>query len=136
MTATLVGPGPVVLVDDDFADTQILTRCFRRATLSQTYELISFSDGETFLDHMAEVIAEVEPMPSVVLLDINMPSMSGFEVLDRMRSQPSFAEVPAVVFVSNSDNPDDATRAGQLGARFVEKFENVTTGVAFFDGLI
>ena len=130
------GDGPVILVDDDEVDIEILTRSFGRSKLSETRELLSFMSGESFLEHMVEVDQEMHAVPSIVLLDINMPRMNGFEVLDELRRYDQFVEVPAVMFVSNTDNPHDIERCRERGAGFQEKFDSMAGSVAFFDGLL
>ena len=135
MKRTLEGPGPLIIVDDSPEDTEILTRCFRRSELAPDYDLLAFDGGPSFLDHMTQVSGESEPMPSIIMLDINMPVMDGFEVLKQLRHQPDFVSLPAIIFVSNSDNPSDISRAQGLGADFAEKFFTIDEGIAFFNGL-
>jgi DNA-binding response OmpR family regulator len=55
------------------------------------------------------------PLPSVVLLDLNLPQLPGFEVLKWMRDRPDFARTPVVVF-SSSTREDDRVKAQELGA--------------------
>lgn len=131
----LGGDGPVVLVDDDEIDIEILSRSFSRSMLSDSVELVTFADGMSFLAHMDEVLDGKAELPSIVLLDINMPRMNGFEVLERLRSCERFADVPAVMFVSNSDNPHDIERCRTLGAGFQEKFERMQDCIEFFNSL-
>jgi DNA-binding response OmpR family regulator len=61
------------------------------------------------------------PLPSAVLLDLNLPQVPGFEVLRWMRNHPDFARTPVVVF-SSSTREDDRAKALELGANeFVVK---------------
>lgn len=131
----LVGEGPVVLVDDDEVDVEILTRSFARSSLADTYDFRAFSDGEEFLEYMRLAEREGAHVPSIVLLDINMPQMDGFEVLERLRAIEKFREVPTVMFVSNSDNPRDIERCAALNAGFQEKFDSMADCVAFYNSL-
>ena len=54
--------------------------------------------------------------PDLILLDINMPRMNGFEVLDRMRSNPKLAVIPFVI-LTLSNNDADVSVCYRLGAR-------------------
>jgi DNA-binding response OmpR family regulator len=54
-------------------------------------------------------------LPSVVLLDLNLPLVTGFEVLKWMRNHPDYARLPVVVF-SSSTREDDRMKAKELGA--------------------
>jgi CheY-like chemotaxis protein len=70
------------------------------------------------------------PLPSVVVLDLNLPAMPGFEVLKWMRNHPDFARTPVVVF-SSSTREDDRVKALELGANaFVGK---PSSGLKFGD---
>lgn len=132
---SLSGTGPLLLIDDDPVDISIMRRCFQKSKLAERFSLTSLTSGEAALAHMDAVHAGDEPVPSLILLDINMPRLNGFEILERIRARPTFSELPAVVFVSNSDNPKDIARAAELGAAFSEKFSDWRAGVAFFDGM-
>jgi CheY-like chemotaxis protein len=55
------------------------------------------------------------PLPCLVLLDLNLPGISGFEVLAWIRSQPRMKELAVVIF-SSSNKPEDQERARELGA--------------------
>jgi CheY-like chemotaxis protein len=129
------GAKDIVLVDDSVDDIDILERCFRRSSLADTYQFRAFQSGPDFLAHMEEVSSGQADMPAVVLLDINMPELDGFETLRRLRAEPKFESVPVVVFVTNSDRVSDLERAQRLGARFTEKFDGVQSGVDFFNQL-
>lgn len=131
----LNGTGPVILVDDDEVDLELLATFYRQSTLHGRFELSTFRAGPVFLDHMSDVENGAAPMPSIVLLDINMPAMSGFEVLERLRSKERFSDLPAVMFLSNSDSPRDVERCQTLGAGFQEKFDRAAACIAFFDSL-
>ncbi len=53
--------------------------------------------------------------PNIVFLDLNMPGLTGFEVLGFMRREPHLAEIPVIV-VTSDDQPESADRAMQNGA--------------------
>ena len=56
-----------------------------------------------------------EPAPTLILLDLKLPRLSGLEVLERLKSNSSFASVPVVVLTTSRDD-GDVTRAYKLGA--------------------
>jgi len=132
---TLIGTGPVVIVDDDEIDLELLSTFFAQSDLQGRFELETYRDGASFFSRMKRIEREGAAMPSIVLLDINMPRMDGFEVLTRLRASPGFAELPAVMFLSNSDSPRDIERCADLGAAFQEKFDRGADCVAFFNAL-
>lgn len=127
------GNGPVVMVDDDEVDVELLTAYFELSKLKDRHELLTFRTGGAFLEHMSKVDVGLQEIPSIVLLDINMPEMSGFDVLERLRADSRFADVPAVFFLSNSDSPRDIDRCSTLGVRFQEKFQQGQDCIDFFN---
>lgn len=135
MNAVLLGDGPVVIVDDSDSDVLVARRCFRRSRIER--ELRAFPCGEDFLAFLDAVERGEEPMPSVVLLDINMPGLDGFEVLRRTRERSEFQAVPIFVMLTNSDSPRDVQAANELGANgYQVKPMRVEEYVAFFDSLV
>ncbi len=126
---------PIAVVDDSADDVEIITRCFQRSDLATDFEIRPFETGSAFLDHMGQVEKGIEPNPIIVLLDINMPGMDGFEVLRSLRSLPTFKSTPRVVFMSNTDRVEDLERAVTMGSIVVPKFGTIGEGVAFFDNL-
>lgn len=126
----------IAVVDDSVDDVEILTRCFLRSELAGAFEIRPFQNGPDFLEHMRLVESGVEPRPTVVLLDINMPGMDGFEILRSLRSDPAFETTPTVVFMSNTDRMEDRERAVALGSNVVPKFGTIGEGVEFFDNLM
>lgn len=126
--------GPVVMVDDSPDDILIARRCYRRAGLSNPF--VTLDGGTALLAHLEEVDAGTAPMPALVLLDINMPDLNGFEALSRVRAQPTFRELPVVMMLTNSDDPRDRDRAKEKGASGLQvKPTRVKDYVAFFEGL-
>ena len=78
---------------------------------------------------------EQHPIPLVVLLDLNLPMVAGFEVLVWLKEKPEFKELPVVIF-SSSSRAADKLRARELGANdYWEKpnssllFSNVVRGL-------
>ena len=101
------GPtGPrVLVVDDNATNRNVLSRRLER----QGYAVEEAPNGEVALDRIA-----TEPF-ELVLLDIMMPVMDGFEVLERMRRDKRMRTVPVVV-ISALDEVDSVVRAIEMGA--------------------
>ncbi|WP_285606577.1 SpoIIE family protein phosphatase [Actinokineospora globicatena] len=96
---------PMVLVVDDNPDL----RRFVSALLSPTWRVVQAPDGGTALARVAE------HAPDLVLTDVMMPGMDGFELLRRLRADPTTAELP-VVFLSARAGEDAAVEALDAGA--------------------
>src|SRR5262245_13642538 len=126
--------GPVIMVDDNDSDIVLARFCYQDAQVPNPF--VGMHSGAELLDYLESVIAQTAAMPAIVLLDINMPGMSGFEVLTRMRSRPEFRRMPIIMMLTHSDYPEDVSRARDLGADgFQTKPFLVREYVAFFASL-
>jgi two-component system response regulator len=108
---------PILLVEDN-PDDQLLTRiAFGKAHLGN--ELVVVGDGVAALDYLwarGEFAArDPRELPALVLLDLNMPKLSGFEVLDQIRHHPATAALPVVVLTSSAQD-EDVIRSYRNGA--------------------
>ena len=113
-------PGPVVSVDDEDGFQELIRYRYERSPV--TNRLLLLSSGFDFLDFVADVARGSESMPSLVLLDINMPAPNGFEILSSLRGLEGFGELPEVILLTSSASPRDAERALAAGAaRCLEK---------------
>ncbi len=118
----------IVAVDDD--DLFIIRETFHRSDYENNF--ISFHQQEAFLQYMETVKQGVSQMPALVLLDVNMPLIDGFELLEKIKSIPYFAELPIFIMLSNSDRPQDRENAVRLGAEgLIEKMEIVRGTFSF-----
>lgn len=130
----VAGDGPLIMVDDSKTDVYLALRCYGRSRLRNQF--VPLYSGEEFLEYMQGVLEGRTVMPSLVLLDVNMPGRSGLDVLSELRSHESFADSPPVTMLSNSDDPRDAQRSLELGADgFHTKPVQIVNYVAFFDSL-
>ncbi len=96
---------PVILaVDDTEADLDVLVEA-----LSDDYEVMVAMDGQAALH------AVVETSPDLILLDVMMPAMDGYEVCRRLKADPATAAIP-VIFVTAMNDVADETKGFELGA--------------------
>ena len=79
------------------------------------------ADGELAIDFIARAATDSEaPAPHVMLLDLNLPKVDGFEVLRRVRAIEKFKNIP-VIIVTSSDSPEDRREALSLNANYFRK---------------
>ena len=99
----------VLLVEDSEDDVLIVERAFK--TLALGHALHTVSSGEAALERLEQGGLR----PDLVLLDLNLPGLSGFEVLRRLRGSQTFRTVPVTV-LSASDRDRDVKEAYEAGA--------------------
>lgn len=106
------------MVEDDPNDVILLERALRRAGPDVTVHHVGCGERAVrYLEGEGEYADRVRfPLPQVVLLDLNLPRLDGFEVLDHLRQHPRLRRIPVVVLTSSRE-PRDVTRAYDLGAR-------------------
>lgn len=99
-------PRPVILIADD---DERIRRSLTDILLTQRYKIIQAQNG-------AEALEKVKTeSPDVILLDINMPEMTGIEVTERLKQDPESRLIP-IVIVTGHDDTDLRVRALKLGA--------------------
>ena len=108
----------VLHVEDDPNDTLLLEHACRKAGV--VFDLRAVSDGDQAIAYLrgANDFSDraKHPMPHLILLDLKMPRMSGFDVLSWLRSENGLSGVPVVVLTS-SNHDADVKRAYDLGAK-------------------
>jgi CheY-like chemotaxis protein len=120
---------PILLVENNQADILLILRAFQWARVNRQITVVtSGMDAVAYLQGTPPYEDRREyPLPALVLLDIKMPGMDGFEVLGWIRRQWEFFEL-CVVMLTSSDHIRDANQAYHLGANsFLVKpldFEN------------
>lgn len=104
----------LLYVEDEDNDVLFMRRALERAGVS--VDLQTVCDGDKALAWLsAQEPYGARSLPSLVLLDLNLPARSGFEVLEWLRCQPPLRHIPVVIF-SSSGRPEDREKARLLGA--------------------
>lgn len=123
---------PIIFVDDSDDDLLIARECYLRSKLKNP--ILSLQSGDALIEHLERVETNEVAMPALVLLDINMPGMNGFEVLSEIRQRDGFKSVPVIMMLTNSDSPRDVEMSIQLGANgFQTKPYRTTEYIEFFN---
>ena len=109
----------VLIADDDPLNRQVLAEL-----LKPEYTVLLAKNGEQALERATR------HAPDLVLLDVMMPDMDGYEVLRRLRADPATAQM-AVIFISGLDRPEDEANGLKLGAAdYIVKPINATVVMA------
>ena len=106
---------PILYVEDEEAD--VMLHVFDKTGIPNPLQTVK--DGKLAKDYLAGNAPFDDrgrcPLPGLVLMDLNLPYWSGFEVLEWIRQQPQLRRLPVVIFTS-SNRPDDIARAYGAGA--------------------
>ena len=95
----------VLLVDDTPANIQVVHNI-----LKDSHTIRIATNGAKALD-----LAKASPQPDLILLDVMMPDLDGYEVCSRLKSDPNTREIP-IIFLTGKTEPEDETKGFELGA--------------------
>lgn len=107
----------LMLVDDEAADLAIFAKALTKSNFR--IKLHALSAGQEAIDYLEAkgpyADRSLHPLPDVIVLDLKMPGLNGFDFLAWRKASPIFLNIPVVV-LSGSNNQDDIQRVFQLGA--------------------
>jgi CheY-like chemotaxis protein len=109
-------PGEILVLEDSEADAALVIRAFRQARITNPLQI--FAEAEEALDYLFGARRYSErprPRPQLILLDLNLPRMSGLEFLRRIRADGRTDEIPVVVLTASQSDAAIA-ECGRLGA--------------------
>jgi len=99
----------VLLVEDNPGDILLARKAFERTGYDCAIDVAT--DGEQALDHLRDCRTSPEgTLPALVLLDINLPKLSGLDVLREIKQEPTLRHIP-VVMLTSSQRDTDVRRA-------------------------
>ena len=109
----------LLLAEDNLPDALLLKEAVAEENLPVKFFMEP--DGERAIEFITKAEGEPNaPCPQIVLLDLNLPKIDGFEVLRRIRASAKFRQLP-VLIVTSSDSPADRSTAASLGAGYFRK---------------
>lgn len=105
----------IVLVEDDPGHARLIEKNLRRAHI--TNDIVVLRDGEEAVEYFFPVrkdVADGRTMPVLVLLDLNLPGLDGYQVLARLKAGEHTRHIP-VIILTTTDDPRDIQRCYDLG---------------------
>jgi CheY-like chemotaxis protein len=107
----------ILLVDDEEDDVLMALDAFKRGRITNNVDVVNNGDEVMqYLRHQGKFKEVKPPKPDLILLDLRMRVMDGFEVLEEMQKEPKFASIPVIVLTGLESNMD-IKRACEGGAR-------------------
>ena len=98
-------PCRVLLVEDNPADVRLLREAFNESTAE--HELHTAMDGDEALDFVyRRAVHADKPRPDLILLDINLPKLDGYGVLDALKQEPDLRRIPVIMLTSSHSRAD------------------------------
>lgn len=133
----MIPNAPILLAEDEETDVLWFRRALNKAGIGRP--LVSVPNGR---DAIYYLLGEKQfadrgshPLPALIVLDLKMPIVDGFDVLRWLQTRAEFQHIPAVVLTS-SNQPADQSRARELGAReYFVKPSNPANLVAVVQGM-
>jgi CheY-like chemotaxis protein len=101
----------LLIAEDDDGHFALIHKNLRRAGLKN--QILRFADGQQVLDFF-ENRENRSQNPSILLLDLRLPKISGLEILNFLRSKPELKKIPVIV-LTTANTPQDVERCHELG---------------------
>lgn len=133
-------PVRIIMIEDDEGHARLIEKNIRRAGISN--DLTHFLDGTSALDHLFKIAEEGDAGPVLVLLDLNLPDMSGTDVLAKIKGDARLHRTP-VVILTTTDDKTEIARCYDLGCNVYitkpvnyESFADAIRQLGFFLSVI
>jgi len=94
----------ILLVEDNATDEKLTLRAFKKGNIEN--EIVVVRDGSEALDYLLGPPGSERDAPALVLLDLNLPRVSGLEVLRRLRADARTRFLPVVILTSSKEDED------------------------------
>lgn len=105
----------IVMVEDDPGHATLIEKNLRRAGIAN--HIVSIDNGRKAIEYFTcsgEYADTKLPESMLILLDLNLPEVDGFEILKQLKSSPATNLIP-IIILTTTDNPREIERAYELG---------------------
>ena len=124
----------ILLADDDPEDRMIMADTFKEINLSHIIHFVE--NGESILTYL-DSIYTTYPLPSLIVLDLNMPRMNGTQTLKHLKSNDRYRNIPVIIFSTsiNVIEKDECLKTGAVSyiVKPVTYKECLETAKSFYD---
>jgi len=98
----------ILLVEDNSSDAELTIRALKKNNLAN--KVVHIDNGASALDYIFGTgdyaNRDVNSLPKIILLDLNMPKVGGIEVLSKIKSDERTKNIPVIVLTSSKEDPD------------------------------
>ena len=119
----------ILIIEDNIDDAELTKLALK--SINFVDEIFWISDSEKAVEYLDSLNLSDQMLPAFILLDLKMPKLNGFDVLQKIREKPRTSLIPVIIFTS-SNELSDIRKAYQYGANsFIQKpvvaeeFENI-----------
>ncbi len=125
-----IKPVDILLVDDNDDDILIVKMVFKKArVVNKLCVAKGGQDALDFLYHQGKYAEEKPSAPGLILLDISMPKITGFDIIKKLKADPNLKKIPIIMLTASSDE-EDIANSYESGA-----FSYITKPLTF-DGFV
>lgn len=116
-------PAVILIAEDDLGDQILIQEALQSSQIPKVLRIVC--DGEEALEYLHHsgryAAGDQAPRPDLILLDLNMPRLSGIELLARLKADNNFRSIPVVAFTT-SGRDEDITQCYAMGVNsYVQK---------------
>lgn len=115
MTTMVTKPVNILLIEDNPGDIELIKSAFEEAQVNTEIQVIS--DGQLALEYLQTMLT----LPDIILLDINLPKVSGFEILKTIKNDPKIRKTPVVMLTSSEDEADINKSYDEFANSYISK---------------
>lgn len=102
-----------MIVEDDLANVKLIKKAFVELNLQLSF--IECQDGDETVSYFKNINSSHSPLPDIILLDLNLPKLNGFEVIKEMKNPNNpFKKIPIIV-LSTSTDQDQINHLFEIG---------------------
>ncbi len=107
----------ILLVEDEQDHAELIMRALKEdvGIINDIYSVNNGQEAIDFISHKGKYNKENAPRPGLILLDIKLPRKNGFEVLQELKSDQKYSDIP-IVMLTTTSNSGDVQEALKLGA--------------------
>ena len=111
----------IIFADDDADDLELITGFFKQ--YNQNINVLEFKNGKEVIKFLNDFAPDVS-RPLLIVLDVNMPRLNGWETLATIREHPEYARIPVIIYTTSTSEIDEE-QCKKYNASWINKPSNM-----------